>query len=136
MYTTFYSYMCIVIYNIQYFRSLMDTLVIVKRSMKSQSVTLSHKKRVMKDAKFVKPQYHPLSLNVHTASPTPRKVLLYVAVSLFMFGAKLLILLPASNNDFTSLFQVTKIFRDRKSLETLIKYLLIQIWLISKIVVR
>ena len=81
MYTTFYySYMCIVMYNIRYFRSLMDTLVIVKRSMKNQSLMLSPKTRKMKDVKFVKPQYHPLSLNVHTASPTPQKVTLYVGM--------------------------------------------------------
>ena len=60
----------------------MDTLVIVKRSMKSQPVTLSPQTREMKDAKFVKPQYHPLSLNAHTALPTPQKVQLYGAVSI------------------------------------------------------
>ena len=66
----------------------MDTLVIVKRSMKSQPVTLSPQTREMKDAKFVKPQYHPLSLNVHTAPPNPQKVPLYVVVSLYMFFCK------------------------------------------------
>ena len=80
--------MVVVIYNIRYFRSLMDTLVIVKRSMKSQSLMLSPHTKKMKDVKFVKPLYHPLSLNVHTASPTPQKVPLYVAVSLYMFFVK------------------------------------------------
>ena len=77
--------MVVVIYNIRYFRSLMDTLVIVKRSMKSQSLMLSPHTKKMKDVKFVKPQYHPLSLNVHTASPTPQKVPLYVPVSLYIY---------------------------------------------------
>ena len=71
-------------YNIRYFRSLMDTLVIVKSSMKSQLLMLRPQKREMKDVKFVKPQYHPLSLNVHTALPTPQKVQLYVAASIFI----------------------------------------------------
>ena len=71
-------------YNIRYFRSLMDTLVIVKSSMKSQLLMLRPPKREMKDVKFVKPQYHPLSLNVHTALPTPQKVQLYVAASIFI----------------------------------------------------
>ena len=135
--TRYYSYMCILTYNIWYFRSLMDTLVIVKRSMKSQPLMLSPQTREMKDVKFVKPQYHPLSLNVHTALPTPQKVQLYVAASIFIcFFAKLLIQMPTSINNFTSRFQVTKIFPDRKSLETSIKCLLIQRWLIPQIVVR
>ena len=62
----------------------MDTLVIVKSSMKSQLLMLRPQKREMKDVKFVKPQYHPLSLNVHTALPTPQKVQLYVAASIFI----------------------------------------------------
>jgi len=136
--TRYYSYMCIVMYNIRYFRSLMDTLVIVKSSMKSQLLMLRPPKREMKDVKFVKPQYHPLSLNVHTALPTPQKVQLYVAASIFIcffLQNRLLILMPTSINNFTSRFQVTKIFPDRKSLETSIKCLLIQRWLLPKIVV-
>ena len=143
--TRYYSYMCILTYNIRYFRSLMDTLVIVKRSMKSQPLMLHPQTREMKDVKFVKPQYHPLSLNVHTASPTPQKVPLYVAVSIYMFFlqkqykikiVQLLFLMPTSIENFTSRFQTTKIFPDRKSLETSIKCLLIQRWLIPQIVVR
>ena len=72
----------------------MDTLVIVQRSMKSQPLMLSPQTREMKDVKFVKPLYHPLSLNVHTASPTPQKVPLYVAVSLYMFFSKILFYCP------------------------------------------
>ena len=72
----------------------MDTLVIVKRSMKSQSLMLSPHTKKMKDVKFVKPLYHPLSLNVHTASPTPQKVPLYVAVSLYMFFLNILFYFP------------------------------------------